>query len=149
VSRLGAAVEGLHPPKRPPSCAYKMLSVDPPLCWSIFPLRPARVPSSVTLSQSIHLFRLVWISNLISMISTCCQPIAHSSPHASIVKFLRPPASYDASVFRGFQVPPAVGQSLQPAVKQVVDLTCDDDGDSEGGDADHTEVSWLRTIRAA
>jgi hypothetical protein len=34
-------------------------------------------------------------------------------------------------------------------LKQVIDLTRDDDGDSEGGDGDHTEVSWLRTIRTA
>src|SRR2546421_8582703 len=73
-----------------------------------------------------------------------------------------------------FQAPPAVGQSLPPAcaaelsedgeifdsdddlpsvrqilalpkrVIEVVDLTCDDDGDSEGDDGNHTEVSWLR-----
>jgi hypothetical protein len=34
-------------------------------------------------------------------------------------------------------------------LKQVADVTRDDDGDSEGGDDDHTEVSWLRTIRTA
>jgi hypothetical protein len=34
-------------------------------------------------------------------------------------------------------------------LKQVADLNRDDDGDSEGGDGDHTEVSWLRTIRTA
>ena len=37
VSRLGAAVEGSHPAKRPPSCAYKALSRSP-LCRSIFSL---------------------------------------------------------------------------------------------------------------
>ena len=37
VSRLGAAVEGSHTAKRPPSCAYKALSRSP-LCWSTFSL---------------------------------------------------------------------------------------------------------------
>ena len=31
----------------------------------------------------------------------------------------------------------------------MIDLTRRDDGDSEGGAGDHTEVSWLRTIRTA
>ena len=31
----------------------------------------------------------------------------------------------------------------------MIDLTGDDDDDSEGDDGDHTEVSWLRTIRTA
>src|SRR6202044_4096560 len=35
VSRFGAAVEGLNPPKRPLSCAYKAPRRSP-LCWSIF-----------------------------------------------------------------------------------------------------------------
>jgi len=94
------------------------------------------------------------------MASTCCQPITHSSADASIVKFSKPLPPYDASWFgctprfnlsamglpapmngHGLQALPAVGQSLQPAVGPVVDLTCDDDGDSEGGDADHTEAA--------
>jgi|SRR5271156_282643 len=46
--------------------------------------------------------------------------------------------------------PPPVGSGPPPKpLKQVADLTRDDDGDSEGGDGDHTEVSWLRTIRTA
>jgi hypothetical protein len=132
---LGAAVEGLNPPKRPLSCAYKAPRRSPlSFCWSIFSSHPAHVPSSASLSQSTH--SLVWISDLISMASTCSQPIAHSYPHASIVEpdfqFSKPPPS-DASIFgcaarfnlsamdvpasmngRRFQAPPAVGQPLPP-----------------------------------
>jgi len=32
---------------------------------------------------------------------------------------------------------------------EVIDLTCDDDGDSEGDDGNNTEVSWLRDTRTA
>ena len=109
---------------------------DPPFAGASFSSRPAYVPSSASLSQSTH--SLVWISDLISMASTCSQPIAHSYPHASIVEsgfqFSKPPPSSDASLFgcaarfnlsamdvpasmngRRFQAPPAVGQSLPPA----------------------------------
>ena len=46
---------------------------------------------------------------------------------------------------------PSVGQNLAPPkqVIKVVDLTRDDDGDSEGDDGNHTEVSWLRYARTA
>jgi hypothetical protein len=72
---------------------------------------------------------------------------------------------------RGFQAPPAVYESLPSTrtadlsedgevlnsddddddddlrsvkqAKRVIDLTSDDDSNSEDGDADHTEVSWL------
>jgi hypothetical protein len=80
---------------------------------------------------------------------------------------------------RRFQAPPAVGQPLPPAcaaelsedgeifdsdndlpsVRQilaspkraieVIDLTCDDDGDSESDNGNHTEVSCLRYTRTA
>jgi hypothetical protein len=46
---------------------------------------------------------------------------------------------------------PSVGQILAPPkqVIKVVDLTRNDDGDSEGDDGNHTEVSWLRYARTA
>jgi hypothetical protein len=177
---------------------------NPPFAGASFPSHPAHVPSSASLSQSTH--SLVWISDLISMASTCSQPIAHSYPYASNVEssfqFPKPPPS-DASIFgctarfnlsamdvpasmngRRFQAPPAVGQPLPPAcaaelsedgeifdsdaddddadlpslrqilaspkrVIEVIDLTCDDDGDSEGDDGSHTEVSCLRYTRTA
>jgi hypothetical protein len=51
VSRLGAGVEGSHPPKRAPSFAYKALSRSPlPFAGASFPSRPACVASSATLS---------------------------------------------------------------------------------------------------
>jgi len=79
---------------------------------------------------------------------------------------------------RRFQAPSAVGQPLSSAYvpelsedgepfnsdddndlpsvrqilarpKQVIDLTCDDDDDSQGDDGNHTEVSWLRYTRRA
>jgi hypothetical protein len=37
MSRLGASVEGSHPPKRAPSFAYKALSRSPPLLEHLFP----------------------------------------------------------------------------------------------------------------
>jgi hypothetical protein len=81
---------------------------------------------------------LVWISDLISMASTCSQPIAHSYPRTPIVElgfqFSKPPPSSDASLFGcatrfnlsavdvpasmngcHFRAPPAVGRSLTPA----------------------------------
>jgi hypothetical protein len=133
VSRLGAAlgasVEGLNPPKRPLPCVYKAPGRSP-LCWSIFFLA----------SSSCALLRFsfaIYPFPLISMASTCSQPITHSYPHASIVEsgfqFSKPPPS-DASIFgcaarfnlsamdvpasmngRRFQAPPAVGQPLPPA----------------------------------
>jgi hypothetical protein len=83
------------------------------------------------------------------------------------------PASMDGGPFRA---PPAVGQPLSPtraaelsedgeifdsdddgdlptlrqilgSPKQVIDLTCDGDSDTEGDDGNHTEVSWLRYTR--
>jgi hypothetical protein len=94
VSRLGAAVEGSNPPKRPLSCAYKAPRRSPHV-WSIFFLASSSVPSPASLSQSTH--SLVWISEVISMASTWSQPIAHSYPYASIVElgfqFLKPPPS--------------------------------------------------------
>ena len=84
------------------------------------------------------------------------------------------PASMDGG---RFQAPPAVSQPLPPAcaaelseddsdddddlptlrqildspkqAKQVIDLTRNNDGDSEGDDGNHTEVSWLRYTRRA
>jgi hypothetical protein len=180
MSHLGAAVEGLTPPKRPLSCAYKAPRRSP-LAGASFSLRPAYVPSSASLSQSTH--SLVWISDLILMASICSQPIVYSYPHVSIVElgfqFSKSPSSLDASLFGcaarfnlsamdvpasmnggRFQAPPAVGQLLPPAyaaelsedgeifdsdnddlpsvrqilaspkrVIEVIDLTCDDDGE--------------------
>jgi len=93
------------------------------------------------------------------MASTYCQPIAHSTPHSSTVKsgfqFSEPPTLSDASRLgcaarfnlsamdlpaplngRGFQAPPAVGQSLLPAYTaqlsedgEIFDSENDDDDD--------------------
>jgi hypothetical protein len=97
----------------------------------------------------------VWISNLISMASTCCQSIAHSSADASIVTFSKLLPPYDASWFgctarfnlsamdllapmddRGFQAPSAVSESLPSARTadlsedgEVLDSNDDDDDD--------------------
>jgi hypothetical protein len=71
----------------------------------------------------------VWISNLISMASTCFQPITHSSTDASVVTFSKLLPPYDASMFGyaarfdlsappmngRFQAPPAVGELLPSA----------------------------------
>ena len=78
------------------------------------------------------------------MASTCCQPIAYSSPYASI-KFLKLPASYDASVFRGFQLPPAVGQSL-PSARRA-DLS--EDGETLDSDDDHHDLPSVKQILAS
>jgi hypothetical protein len=92
----------------------------------------------------------VWISNLISMASMCCQPIAHSSTDASVVKFSKLLPPYDASMFgcaarfdlsappmngRRFQAASAVGQLLTSA--RTADLpedgeTLDSDDDDHG-----------------
>jgi len=53
VSRLGAAVDGSNPPKRPLPCAYKAPKRSPSLLEHPFSSRPAHVPSSA-LSQSTH-----------------------------------------------------------------------------------------------
>jgi hypothetical protein len=55
---------------------------------------------------------------------------------------------FDSEEDGGLSSPSQMQGPPKPS-QQVVDLTCDDDGDSEGGDTDHTEVSWLRTIRTA
>jgi hypothetical protein len=165
---------------------------DPPSDWSIFFLA----------LSSCALLRFSFASDLISMASTCSQPIAHSYSHASIVEsgfqFSKPPLSSDASMFgcaarfdlsamdvpasmngRRCEAPRAVGRFLSsgctadlsedgeisdsdddlPSVRQilaspkrvieVIDLTYDDDGDSEGDDGNYTEVSWLRYTRTA
>jgi hypothetical protein len=59
----------------------------------------------------------VWISNLISMASMCCQPIAHSSTDASVVKFLKLLPPYGASMFARFDLPapPMNGRQFQAA----------------------------------
>src|SRR5271170_3740120 len=133
MSRLGAAVEDSNLPKRPLSCAYKAPRRSP-FAGASFSSRLAHVPSSAPLSQSAY--SLVWISDLISMASTCSQPIADRCyPHASTVepgfRFLKPPPSSDVLLFGGdarfnlpamdvpasmdgrrFQAPPAVGPPL-------------------------------------
>jgi hypothetical protein len=78
VSRLRVAVEGSNPPKDRCFVPIK-LSDDPPLLTGAsFSSRSVHVSSSASLSQSTH--SPVWISDLISMASTCSQPIAHSYP---------------------------------------------------------------------
>jgi hypothetical protein len=46
---------------------------------------------------------------------------------------------------------PSVRQILASSKRaiEVIDLTCDDDGDSEGDNGSHTKVSWLRYTRTA
>jgi hypothetical protein len=145
MSRLGAAVEDSNPLKRPPSCAYKAPRRSP-FAGASFLSRPAHVPSA-SLSQSTH--SLVWISDLISMAFTCSQPIAHSYPHASVIKsgfqLSKPSPSSDASLFgcvarfnlsamdgRRFQAPPAIGQPLPPT--RAAELS--EDGGIFDSDAD-------------
>src|SRR5205823_11722621 len=64
------------------------------------PIYPAHVPSYASLLQSTH--SLVWRTDLISMASTCSQPITHGYLHGSIVKsgfqFSKSPPS-DALIF--------------------------------------------------
>jgi hypothetical protein len=103
----------------------------------------------------------VWISNLISMASTCFQPITHSSAGASIVKFSKPLPLYDASWFGytsrfnlsamdlpalmndcGFQAPPAVGELLPSA--RTADLSEDREAlDSNDDDDDLPSVKQI------
>jgi hypothetical protein len=95
----------------------------------------------------------VWISNLISMASMCCQPIAHSSTDAPVVKFSKLLPPYDASMFgcaarfdlsappmngRRFQAASAVGQLLPSArtadlPEDGETLDSDDDDDDDDG----------------
>jgi hypothetical protein len=100
MSRSGAAVEDLNPPKRLPSCVYKAPRRSP-FAGVSFSLRLADVPPSASLSQPIH--SLAWISDLISMASICSQPITHSYLHASTVKpsfqLSKYLSSSDASLF--------------------------------------------------
>jgi hypothetical protein len=99
----------------------------------------------------------VWISNLISIASTYRQPIAHNSTDASIVKFLTPPTSYDASMFgcaagfnlsvppmngRRFQTPP-VGQLLPSA--RTADLS--EDGETLNSDDDDDDDDDLPPVK--
>jgi hypothetical protein len=89
----------------------------------------------------------VWISNLISTASTCCQSITHSSTDASVVTFSKLLPPYDASMFgcaarfdlsaqpmngRRFQAPPVVGQLLPSA--RTADLS--EDGETLDSDDD-------------
>jgi hypothetical protein len=92
----------------------------------------------------------VWISNLISMASTCFQPITHSSTDASVVTFSKLLPPYDASMFGyaarfdlsappmngRFQAPLAVGELLPSARtanlsedREALDSDDDDDDD--------------------
>jgi hypothetical protein len=146
VSRLGAAIEGSNPPKKPLSCAYKV-STRPPFTGASLPLRLTHILSSVSLSQSTY--SLMWISDLIFTASTCSQPITHSYPYASIIEsgfqLLKPPPSSDASLFgctarfdlstmdasalisgRRFQALSAVGQSIPPACADKLAETRDE-----------------------
>jgi len=116
------------------------LSVDPPpFHWGIFSL----TPSLCALRYSFVIYSL----NLISMASTCCQPITHSSADASVVTFSKLLPPYDASMFgcatrfdlsappmngHRFQAPPAVGQLLPSA--RTADLS--EDGETLDSDDD-------------
>ena len=127
---------GFNPPRRPPSCAYKAPG-DPSFVGASFSFLPACVTPPLLFCNLF--LSLVWIGDLISMVSKCFQPIAHScTPHKSIAKlgfqFPNPPQPSDASVFgcaarfnlSGMdtpasmndlrsQAPPAVGQRLPSA----------------------------------
>ena len=85
MSRSGAGVEGSCPPRRAPSFAYKALSRFP-LHWSVFSLTPS-------LCALLRYSFVIYSFNLISMASTYCQSITHSSTEASVVTFskLLPP----------------------------------------------------------
>jgi hypothetical protein len=91
------------------------------------------------------------------MASTCCQLIAHSSTDASIVKFLKLPASSDTSMFgcaarfnlsappmngRRFQAPLAVGQLLTSA--RMADLS--EDGETLGSDDYDDDLPSVKQI---
>ena len=77
VSRLGASVEGSHPPKRAPSFAYKALSRSPPLRWSIFSLTP-----SLCALLRFSSYSPMWIGEIdfdgFHLLSTDCPQL---SPH--------------------------------------------------------------------
>jgi hypothetical protein len=69
----------------------------------------------------------VWISNLISMASTCCQSITHSSTEASVVTFSKLLPPNDASMFGctarfDLSAPPMNGHQFQTssAVSQLL-----------------------------
>jgi hypothetical protein len=108
----------------------------------------------------------MWISNLISMVSTCSQPIAHSYPHSSTVElgfqFSNPPSSSDVSLFgcaarlnlsamdipasmngRRFPASLAVGQPLSPACAAEPS----EDGETFGSDDD--DLPSVRRILAS
>jgi hypothetical protein len=102
------------------------------------------------------------------MASTCCQPIAHSTPHRSTVKlgfqFSKPPTPLDASRLgcaarfnlstidlqpsingRRFQASPAVGQLLPSA--RMVDLLVD--GEILDSDNDDDDLPSVKQILAS
>ena len=100
----------------------------------------------------------MWIGNLISMASTCCQPITHSSADPSVIKFSKPLPPYNASWFgrtapfdlsappmngRRFQAPPAVGQ-LPPSAR-----TADLSEDGETLDSDDDGLPSVKQILAS
>jgi hypothetical protein len=108
----------------------------------------------------------VWISSLISMASTCYQPITHSSADASIVNFSKPLPPYDASWFGcsprfnlsamdlpapmddcGFQAPPAAGESLPSA--RTVDLSEDGEALDSDDDDDDDDLRSMKQILAS
>jgi uncharacterized protein involved in exopolysaccharide biosynthesis len=76
-------------------------------------------------------------------------------PPASYFHLLaRPTSRKDREIFNSDDDDndlPSVKQILASSkrLKQVIDLTGDDDDDGEDGDGDFTEVSWLRTTRTA
>jgi hypothetical protein len=119
VSRSGAGVEGSCPPRRAPSFAYKALSRFP-LHWSVFSLTPS-------LCALLRYSFVIYSFNLISMASTYCQSITHSSTEASVVTFSKLLPPYDASMFGctarfDLSAPPMNGHQFQTssAVSQLL-----------------------------
>jgi len=73
VSRVGGRCRGLKPSEKTAVLCLPRLPGDPFFAGASFSSRPAYVLSA-SLSQSTH--SLMWISDLISIASTCSQPIA-------------------------------------------------------------------------
>jgi len=137
--------------------SIKLKTIPPPL-EHLFPLALLVCHSSASLSQSTP--SLMWIGDLISMASTCFQPIAHSTPHRSVVELgfqsSKLPNPSDTSVLGcaarvnlstmdlppsmnavGFKRPWAVGKllpSARTALSEAGEIFDSDDGDDDDND---------------
>jgi len=163
-SPLGAAVGDPKPASKTCRLVPIMLQAVPPSLEHLSRLAQLTSPSFASLSPSIH--PLAWIGDLVSMASTCCQPIAPSSACGSIIKsglqFSKPPTSSDASLLgsaarfhlsmvdvpastddRRCQAPPALGHVLPSA------RTADLPEDGEIFDSDDDDLPSLRQISAS